>query len=107
MISNWITVKSRPCATAYQQLPIRCVQHEMGAMKVYSIVPSQRSIVIISVTPSNVTLRYDQTAVPMRRVKMKPACSALGKPGALRPIYITERPLAEQAGFILTLLIGT
>src|SRR6266566_4876156 len=48
---------SNPCATAYQQLPIKCVKREIGAINVCSIVPSQRSMVIISVTPSNVTLR--------------------------------------------------
>src|SRR5260221_13073948 len=55
--NNCMKVKSMPCATAYQQLPIRCVKREIGAMKVCSIVPSQRSIVMISVTPSKVTLR--------------------------------------------------
>ncbi len=44
-----------------------CVIREIGAMKVYSMVPSQRSIVTVSVTLSKTTPRKVQTAVPMAR----------------------------------------
>ncbi len=40
---------------AKEQMPTMWVTREMGAMKVYSMVPSQRSMVTVSVTLSKTT----------------------------------------------------
>ena len=49
-------VMTMPWSSAKTQVPSICVIRETGAMKVYSMVPSQRSIVTVSVTLSKTTL---------------------------------------------------
>ena len=50
-------VWTRPYTIAYSTLPNSCVQRRTGAMKVYSSVPSQRSIDTVSAIQLNTTLR--------------------------------------------------
>ena len=47
-------------------MPIRCTGRETGAMKVYSIVPSQRSQATVSVTISKMIPRKAQITPPTR-----------------------------------------
>jgi hypothetical protein len=46
-------------------MPIRCTGRESGAMKVYSIVPSQRSHATVSVRISKTIPRKDQITAPI------------------------------------------
>ncbi len=46
-------------------MPNRCEVREIGAMNVYSIVPSQRSQATVSVTISKIRPRYDQITAPI------------------------------------------
>ena len=48
--------------------PARCIARESGAMKVYSIVPSQRSHATVSVRNSKMIPRYAQITAPIKRV---------------------------------------
>ena len=79
---NRKTVRSDAIATANAPMPSRCAGREMGAMNVYSMVPSQRSQATVSVTISKSRPRYDQTTAPIRRTMVSslmcagtPCCS--------------------------------
>ena len=47
--TNSRLARTSPYTTANAPIPNRCVARESGAMKVYSIVPSQRSQATVSV----------------------------------------------------------
>jgi hypothetical protein len=49
------------------ETPSMCANREIGAIIVYSIVPSQRSQATISPTLAKTARRYAQTTVPMPR----------------------------------------
>src|SRR6478752_616184 len=52
--------------TAKAPIPSRCDAREIGAMNVYSMVPSHRSQATVSVTISKIRPRYDQITAPIR-----------------------------------------
>ena len=52
--------------TAKAPIPSRCDVREIGAMNVYSMVPSHRSQATVSVTISKISPRYDQITAPIR-----------------------------------------
>ena len=52
--------------TANAPIPSRCDVREIGAMNVYSMVPSHRSHATVSVTTSKIRPRYDQITAPIR-----------------------------------------
>ena len=49
-------------------MPSRWAGRDSGAMKVYSMVPSQRSHATVSVTISNTSPRYDHSTAPISRM---------------------------------------
>jgi len=71
-----VTLKTRARTIVPAAMPARCVSRGTGAMKVYSIVPSQRSQAMISAMFSKTRPMNRQAIVPTSRYRTnRPVCT--------------------------------